>query len=132
MSTNHKQVSYPFQKVAPVYTQKYSDPYAGYVTPRIENQDLQWLNILEKKMIDELWGIFIYRRSFIINLYPSLLSIVYNDLLNFCFPLSNFPFSSNILTFSPSLNGTDLYTCCLCTLSFNFNLIHLINLIFCH
>ncbi len=28
-----------FQKVAPVYTQKYSDPYTGYVTPRIENQD---------------------------------------------------------------------------------------------
>ncbi|NDF57398.1 MAG: DNA replication/repair protein RecF, partial [Proteobacteria bacterium] len=30
-----------------------------------ENKDLQWLNILEKKMIDELWNIFIYRRSFI-------------------------------------------------------------------
>ena len=30
-----------------------------------ENQDLQWLNILEKKMTDELWSIFIYRRSFI-------------------------------------------------------------------
>ncbi|MSP06461.1 MAG: hypothetical protein EXR13_02685 [Candidatus Fonsibacter sp.] len=30
-----------------------------------ENQDLQWLNILEKKMIDELWNIFIYRRTFV-------------------------------------------------------------------
>jgi hypothetical protein len=27
------------QKVAPIYTQRYVDPYAGYETPRIENQD---------------------------------------------------------------------------------------------
>ena len=48
--------------------------------------------------------------SFIINLYPSLLSIVYSSLLNFCFPLSIFSFFSNILTLSPVSNGTDLYT----------------------
>ena len=47
--------------------------------------------------------------SFTNILYPSFLSIVYKSLLNFCFPLSNFSFFSNILTLSPSLNGTDLY-----------------------
>ncbi|NKA16558.1 MAG: DNA replication/repair protein RecF, partial [Alphaproteobacteria bacterium] len=30
-----------------------------------ENLDLQWLSILEKKMINELWNIFTYRRAFI-------------------------------------------------------------------
>jgi hypothetical protein len=47
--------------------------------------------------------------SFNIILYPSFLSIVYISLLNFCLPLSNFPFSSITLTLSFSLNGTDLY-----------------------
>ncbi len=39
------------------------------------------------------------------------LSIVYKDLLNFCFPLSNFYFFSNILTLFLISNGTVLYTC---------------------
>jgi len=33
-----------------------------------ENQDLQWINVLEKKMVEELWNIFSYRRIFIKNL----------------------------------------------------------------
>ncbi len=44
-----------------------------------ENQDLKWISILEKKMIDELWRIFIYRRSFI----KDINNIILNKLNNF-------------------------------------------------
>jgi len=45
--------------------------------------------------------------SFTIILYPSFLSIVYMSLLNLFLPLLNASLSSNILTFSPGLNGTE-------------------------
>jgi DNA replication and repair protein RecF len=44
-----------------------------------ENQDLKWISILEKKMIDELWKIFIYRRFFI----KDINNIISNKLNNF-------------------------------------------------
>ena len=44
-----------------------------------ENQDLQWLNILEKKMINELWNIFTYRRAFIKDLNNIINSRLCNE-----------------------------------------------------
>ena len=44
-----------------------------------ENLDLQWLSILEKKMINELWNIFTYRRAFI----KDLNNIISKKLNNF-------------------------------------------------
>jgi DNA replication and repair protein RecF len=67
-----------------------------------ENQDLQWLNILEKKMIDELWGIFIYRRSFI----RDVNNVISNKLNNFLKIKLNI---KNSYDLDPNINEKEFY-----------------------
>ena len=67
-----------------------------------ENQDLQWLNILEKKMIDELWSIFIYRRSFI----RDVNNVISNKLNNFLKIKLNI---KNSYDLDPNINEKEFY-----------------------
>ena len=68
-----------------------------------ENQDLQWMNILEKKMIDELWNIFIYRRNFVKDI-NNIISKKLNNFLKIELNLKNsYDLNSNI-------SLTDFYT----------------------
>ncbi|NBV39599.1 MAG: DNA replication/repair protein RecF [Proteobacteria bacterium] len=67
-----------------------------------ENKDLQWLNILEKKMIDELWNIFIYRRSFI----RDINNVISNKLNNFLKIKLNIKNSYDLV---PNINEKEFY-----------------------
>jgi len=67
-----------------------------------ENQDLQWMNILEKKMIDELWSIFIYRRSFI----RDVNNVISNKLNNFLKIKLNIKNSYDLY---PNINEKEFY-----------------------
>jgi DNA replication and repair protein RecF len=57
-----------------------------------ENQDLQWISVLEKKMTEELWNIFSYRRIFI----HDLNEIIVNKLNNFLKIILNLKNSYNL------------------------------------
>jgi DNA replication and repair protein RecF len=53
-----------------------------------ENQDLQWIDILEKKMAEELWNIFSYRRIFIKDLNDIIIKKL-NNFLNIILNIKN-------------------------------------------
>ena len=53
-----------------------------------ENQDLQWIDILEKKMAEELWNIFSYRRIFIKDLNDIIIKKL-NNFLNITLKIKN-------------------------------------------
>jgi len=53
-----------------------------------ENQDLQWIDILEKKMAEELWNIFSYRRIFIRDLNDIIIKKL-NNFLNIILNIKN-------------------------------------------
>jgi DNA replication and repair protein RecF len=53
-----------------------------------ENQDLQWIDILEKKMAEELWNIFSYRRIFIKDL-NDIIKKKLNNFLNIILNIKN-------------------------------------------
>jgi DNA replication and repair protein RecF len=53
-----------------------------------ENQDLQWIDILEKKMAEELWNIFYYRRIFINDL-NDIIKKKLNNFLNIILNIKN-------------------------------------------
>jgi DNA replication and repair protein RecF len=53
-----------------------------------ENQDLQWIDILEKKMAEQLWTIFSYRRIFIKDLNDIIIKKL-NNFLNIILNIKN-------------------------------------------